>query len=157
MTIRDDDGGLETLPLRLMIVAAVVALSIVPAADSLESFRSREFVQRAERQLDMIVSAAEIIAMQGPGNVRTLSVDLRGGGAAGFSMLFLGDKNDGPNMSSAIIELRNGMRLIKSAASPAVWMRSPTFDALIVSSEMFDIRMSAVLDGGTLSVVAEEV
>lgn len=155
MTMIADCQGVETIPLRLMIVAVVVGLSVLPASEALDTFRNRDLVRRAALELDEMMAVAQVMAIQGPGNVRTLTFDLRGDGSLRFDRITIGDSDDGPNMSSAILRFTNGGVLSRSAHEPAVWLRSASGDALTVDSPVFELRLESVLEDRVLSVVAE--
>lgn len=155
MAIRDDCRAVESLPLRLMIVAVVVCLSVLPAAEALDTFRNRDLIRRAALELDEIMAVAQLMAIQGPGNVRTLAVDLRGDGSLRFDTLSIGDSEDGPNLSSAVLRFKNGAALSRAALEPPVWLRSASGSALTVDSPVFELRLESVLEGRVLSIVAE--
>ena len=155
MAISDDCRAMESLPLRLMIVAVVVGLSVLPAAEALDTFRNRDLVRRAALELDEIMAAAQVMAIQGPGNVRTLAVDLRGDGSLRFDTLSIGDSEHGPNLSSAVLRFTNGAALSRSALEPPVWLRSASGGALTVGSPVFELRLESVLEQRVLSIVAE--
>lgn len=153
--MRCDNAGLESLPLKLMVVAVVASLSIIPAAEALDGLRTREFFRKAELQLSRIVACAETLAVEGPGNIRTISLDFSGEGTVGFSRLTIGDAIDGANVSSIILELRNGAYLIKMADQPPAWMRSSSGGSLRISSPVLELRMSSLLSDQTVYVLVE--
>jgi len=155
MTMKDDCHAVESLPLRLMIFAIVVGLSVLPAAEALDTFRNRDLIRRAALELDEIMAAAQMMAIQGPGNVRTLAVDLRGDGSLRFDTLSIGDSEDGPNLSSAVLRFKNGAVLSRSALEPPVWLRSASGGAVTVDSPLFELRLESVLEGQVLSIIAE--
>ncbi len=155
MRPRGDCSAIEAIPLRLMIVAIVASLSIVPAADMLQSLKNREFVGRALIQLEDLVTAAEILAIEGPGGARTLALDFRGDGPMRFRGLHIGDGNGGPNMSAAVLELSNGAAIVRMADSPPVWLRSGVGESLEIMSPIFELRMCGTLEGHTFFVLVE--
>ncbi len=155
MPMRGDRDAVETIPLRLMIVAVVASLSILPAAEALDTLRNRDFVKRASLELDEIMSAAQIMSIQGPGSARTITVDLRGDGTLRFDHLHIGDSLGGPNMSSAVLRFENGASLVRSAEEPPVWIRSASGEALTVENPLFTLKLRSVFENHTLSVVAE--
>jgi len=155
MSLRCDNAGLESLPLKLMVVAVVASLSIIPAAEALDGMRAREFIRKAELQLATIVACVETLTVEGPGNVRTISLDFSGDGRVGFSHLTIGDAKDGANVSSIILELRNGALIIKMADQPPVWMCSSAGISLQISSPVLDLRMSSLLSNQTDYVLVE--
>lgn len=155
MSLKDDREGLESLPLKLMIVAIVATMSVVPASQALEGFRNRDFVARAQFELESVISAAQTLTMEGPGSVRTLHLDFRGDGSMAFGRLSIGDSRGGANMSSVVLRMIGGGVLARTATEPAVWMTSISLASLIVESPTCDLRLSARLDGMTPYVLAE--
>jgi hypothetical protein len=138
-----------------MVVAVVASLSIIPAAEALDGMRTREFIRKAELQLATIVACVETLTVEGPGNVRTISLDFSGDGRVGFSHLTIGDAKDGANVSSIILELRSGALIIKMADQPPVWMCSSAGISLQTSSPVLDLRMSSLLSDQTDYVLVE--
>jgi hypothetical protein len=157
MSLRDDGNALESLPLKLIIVAVVATMSVVPAGQALESFRNRDFAARAQTELETIVSAAQTLMIEGPGSVRTIHLDFSGDGSVAFSRLSIGDGRGGPNMSSAILHMSGGAILARTATEPAVWMMSSSRDSLAVDMPTCDLRLSTKLDGRTVFILAELV
>lgn len=155
MTLRRDCDAVETIPLRLMIVAVVASLSILPAAEALDTLRNKDFVRRASLELDEIVSAAQVMSIQGPGNTRTITVDLRGDGTLRFGKIHIGDVQGGPNMSSAVLRFGNGASLVRTADEPPVWIRSISGGPLVLDTPLFVLGLRSVFENHTLSVVAE--
>jgi hypothetical protein len=155
MSIRCDYAGLESLPLKLMVVAVVASLSIIPAAEALDGMRTREFIRKAELQLATVVACAETLTVEGPGSVRTISLDFSGEGTVGFSCLTIGDVEDGANVSSIILELRSGAFIIKMVDQPPAWMCSAAGRSLQISSPVLDLRMSAILSDQTEYILVE--
>jgi hypothetical protein len=157
MALRNDVHALESLPLKLMIVALVATMSVVPAGQALEAFRNRDFVARAQVQLESIIGVAQTLMIEGPGSVRTLELDFRGDGPMAFSRLSIGDAKGGANMSSAVLSMVGGGMLARTATDPGVWITSDSLGSLTVDSPKFDLRLSAMLNGRTLYVLAELV
>lgn len=157
MAFGNDRDALESLPLKLMIVALVASLSVIPAGQALESFRNRDFAARAQIELETIISAAQALMIDGPGSVRTLHIDFRGDGSLCFGWLSIGDLRGGPNMSSAVLHMSRGAILSRTATEPAVWITSPSRSSLTVDSPRCDLRLSAILEGRTAFVLVELV
>ena len=153
MSLANDCQGLESLPLKLMIVAIVAALSILPAAEALSTLKNRDFLQRAESQLDRIASAAESLAIAGPGNVRTISVDLSSEGPTKFSRLVVGDSPNSSNASALVLELSSGSRMIRTLENPPACLTSSEGGPLEISMPIFRVRMTVTAGQNWLIVV----
>ena len=157
MRIRSDCSALESIPLRLMIIAVVAALSVVPAAEALETLESKDFVRRAVLQLECVISTAQVLAIEGPGSVRTVLLDFGGGGSVRFDSISIGDREGGSNMSSAILTLSSGARIVRSASDPPVCMRSPEGHAVHLETPAAKLRFSCELLNATWYVLVEVV
>jgi len=144
-----DTRALEALPLRLLVIAIAAGLSVVPAAEALESLRDRSFLQRCEVQLDAIIGTCQMISMEGYGAVRTVSLDFRSEGRLRMASLMIGDSWAEPGMTSVVLELTSGGKMIRTASEPAVWITSADHEGLRIDSESFSLRLSV---GGSSSV-----
>ena len=152
-----DTAGLESIPLKLIIVAVVATMSVVPAAQALTGLENRDFGRRAEVQLDLIVTTAQVLTVQGPGNVRTISLDFSGEGSLQFERLCIGDPLGGPNSSSAKLVLNNGAVLTRVAQDPPCTFCSSSMACFVSSLDRIELRMAAVLDNRTTLVIVEAV
>ncbi|MGQ9587685.1 MAG: hypothetical protein ACUVT7_04800 [Thermoplasmata archaeon] len=155
MRLHENCSGLEAIPLRLMIIAVVASLSIVPAADMLQNLKNREFVRRAVLQLEDVITTAEVLAIEGPGGARTLALDFRGDGHLRFRALHIGDADGGPNMSAAVLRLSDGAAIIRMTDTPPVWLRSADGESLEITSPVLELRMCGTLEGQTFYVLVE--
>lgn len=156
MISRWDVRALESVPLKLIIVVVVATMSVLPAAQALAGLESREFVRRAEIQLDRVVTAVQVLTVQGPGNVRTLSFDFRSEGGLAFEELRIGDRMGGPNSSCAILRLSNGGVIARVASDPPCAACSTHMEAFVATQPLFDMRMTATL-GNEMTVILLEM
>lgn len=157
MSLRTDCSAMESIPLRLMIIAVVAALSIVPAAEALETLKTRDFVRRATLEVERVIAAAQIVGVEGPGSVRTVSLDFGGGGSARFKCLDIGDGAGGTNVSAAVLSLTTGARIFRSASDPPVCLRSAQGGVVHVSTPVVKLRLSCELADSTSFVLVELV
>jgi hypothetical protein len=155
MSLRHDRSGLESLPLKLMIVAVVASLSIIPASEALDSLRVRDFARRAELQLDLVIATAQVVGIEGPGSVRTLDLDLDGGTRMRFASLSIGDHRGGANMSSVVLRFVGGGLTVRSASNPPVWMTGLGGESLVIETPRFKLTLSCMLDNRTCSILLE--
>jgi hypothetical protein len=155
MKLRRDCSGLESIPLKLMIVATVASLSVVPASEALDGLRARDFIRRAELQLETIVLTAQTVGIEGPGSARTLNLDLSGGGSIRFASLTIGDHDGGPNMSSVVLRFTNGASTVRSASDPPVWMAGLDGEGLMVFTPSVKLAMSCVVENRTSYILLE--
>lgn len=155
MALRQDRRALEALPLRLLVIAVVAGLSVIPAAEALESLRDRTFLQRCELQLDTAIRTSQMIAMEGYGAVRTVQLDFRSDGKLRMASVTIGDGWGEPGMASIVLELSTGRRMIRTAMEPAVWITSETHQGLRVCSESFALRLTVAPHESVPIIVCE--
>ena len=156
MTFSSDREGLESLPLKLMIVAVVASLSIIPANDALNNLRNKDFVNRVELQLDSIISTAQLLSISGPGGARTVKLDFRNEGTLAFECIVIGGAKGG-NMSSVLLRFTNGAAMVKTCTDPPAWLRTDEGDGLLMDSPVFELAMSAEIDGRAEYILVETV
>jgi len=89
-----DKRALEGLPLKILISVLVIALSAQPLYDSLSYLGYTQDLSRAMDEAQEIRRAALSAFIAGPGNIRTVSVDL-GEGTSSFSIRLGGGDGDG--------------------------------------------------------------
>ena len=157
MRLKRDDSALESMPLRLMIVAVVVSMSVIPASEALETLRNGDFIRRAETQLDVIISTAEVLAIEGPGGTRTIELDFSSEGSLRFQSMVIGDYDDGPNASAVVLRLSNGGTIVRSADDPMVTMSSGGPAGLFIASSSCRLRLSCELADTCPRVLVELV
>lgn len=157
MRLSADARAIEALPMRLLVVAAVAAMSIVPAAQALQTLDDRDFLARAELVAGKVISAAQMLSVQGPGASKVLELDLSSDGGLRLSRMTVGDAPGGPCASAVVIELSSGARIVRLADDPTVAMTSDHGTGLEVSSDRPRLRMTAVAQGAWCSVVVEVV
>src|SRR4030042_740406 len=147
MRLRNDASALESLPLKLVIVAAGAGLSIIPAADALESMRKKDLVGGAQLQIEQIAHAVQVVAMEGPGSVRTLSLDFSSEGSVGFFRLTLGDSEGGAAMNCVALQLNTGAYLTSMVDDPPAWLGGYAGAGLDGFNPGFELRIENRLDG----------
>ncbi len=157
MRIREDDRALEALPLRLMIVAIVAAMSIVPATEALNTVRDREFLIRAELQLEEIIASAQRLSMQGPGSIDHIDLDFSSAGRMRLQSLNIGDSIGGAYECSVVLELVSGAQIVRTASSPPAMITSQGDESLEICSEICTIRMVGGVIDGRQCIIAEVI
>lgn len=153
MGLSADARAVEALPMRLLVVAVVAAMSVVPAAQALETLNDRDFLARAELAADKVVAAAQMLSMQGPGASKVLELDLSSDGGLRISVMTVGDALGGPRASAVVLELSSGARIVRSAEDPPVSMTTDQGSGLEVRSDRPLLWMEAVAQGDWCAVV----
>lgn len=157
MGFSKDHDALESLPLRLLIIALVAGMSVVPAAQALEALEDRDFLSRAGIVMDKVVHTAQMLSMQGPGASRTVELDLSSGGSLRAVRLVVGDSPEGPYANVLVLELSSGAKMVRMALDPPVRMSSQFGAGLEVGSERFSLRLETHMADGPCIVLVEVV
>jgi len=157
MSLAGDRRAVEEIPLRLMIVAVVVAMSVLPAAQALETLKTREFIARASQQLDEIARTAEVLSIEGPGSVRTLSLDFTSSGRVEIDSFQMGGSSEGPNSTAIVLRLSNGGILVRSMSGDSLPVSAKDSQGLQTSAARFDLRVSVQYERGVTWILAEVV
>lgn len=140
-----------------MIVAIVASMSVMPAAEALESLRNGDFLRRAEAQLEVVISTAEVLAIEGPGGARVIELDFGSEGSLGFRSMMVGDSDGGPNVSAVVLRLSNGGTIVRFADDPPVMMTSPGGCGLLIASCSCTLRLSCEMCDAFPRVLVESV
>ncbi len=155
MRLGRNDSALESIPLRLMIVAVVATMSVIPAARALGTLEDKQFMSRAAEQLERIIERAEGVAMMGPWNVATVELDFTSSGGLRLDRLVIGDAASGTNMSAVVLWLSSGGCIIRTCTEPPAWLRAQNGGALTVTGPSLVLRLSFQLESGIEYVLAE--
>jgi hypothetical protein len=149
--------AVETIPLRLMVVAVVAGLSVIPAADALQALKDRSFLDRCSIQMETIVATAQVVSLEGIGARRTVELDLRSEGDLRADVLRIGGCWMDPYMSSVVLELSSGRDIIRQAKEPFVWLASDSQGQFSTRSVLLRLCMTASEQDGQRLVVCEVV
>ena len=95
---------MEDAPLRLLVSAIVVGLTLPAIASALSDFEAQHVALQVERELDRIVRVAQSFYIAGGGGT-TVHVDLGGGIGSRLEYLDVGDAPGGPRAPSAVFKL----------------------------------------------------
>jgi hypothetical protein len=155
MRLGRDTRGVESLPLKLIIVAVVATMSVVPAADALNALRDKDFLRRAEAQLEELVWTAEVVSLEGPGSSRTVVLDFSSDGGIRFDRLTVGDHRDGPNQTAVRLVLSTGSSIVRITDMPPVPMSGPDGGAVVVQSTTATMTVRCAIEDGVQRVLVE--
>ncbi|HYS71517.1 MAG TPA: hypothetical protein VEM95_03750 [Thermoplasmata archaeon] len=108
------------LPLRLLIGAVVVGLTVPTILSGLNAYEVQQVSLQAARAVDAIVRAAQDFYLAG-GGAETIPVDLGGGVSVRVEYVSLGDGPDGPRATTATYKL-TGQQAVFLLTDPPVPM-----------------------------------
>ena len=88
-------GGLEGLPLKLAIVAVVMAISSPIIYGSLRAYEAAKLEGQMGSEASAIAEMSKLLYVGGPGNAQPLTVNLRGGVTSSAEYMLVGDVPNG--------------------------------------------------------------
>ena len=101
MPLSCDCRGIEGVPIKLLIVAIVLAITVPLIFSALRGFDRARVEQDLEAELEEFVSMVQVIYTSGPGNSVTIEFDIPGGAFTRVETVSFGDVPGG-SMSSVI-------------------------------------------------------
>jgi|SRR5437867_1466513 len=108
------------LPLRVLVSAVVVGLTVPAILSGLSAYEAGQISVRVEQGIDVIVRAAEDFYLAG-GGAQTIRVDLDGGATIHVEYVLLGDAAGGPRATTASYKL-TGQPVVFIRSNPPVPM-----------------------------------
>jgi len=138
-----DSRGIEGFPLQLLIMFIVVAMVVPMSWNYLEAYSVRQTQQTIDAQLSILEAAVRDVYSMGPGNIRVVDMELRGGLVSSLDYMYVGGTpNDvWSNLSSFRYRLGGGAEQYFMITDPNIAMVNIT--GLLELSEghwMIEIR-----------------
>ncbi len=150
-----DRNGIEGLPLRLMVVALLISLTLPVALGTLQGFQEQAQVRAGMRIARDIGSAATSAYMGGEGNVRIIKLDWPEGQQATALRLRLAGPV-GSLLSTRLDVIVNGEVSAQHFLSdPLVHLVSEDQERLEVDPFCDELRLSCVVKAGCMWVQVE--
>ncbi len=137
-----DTRAVEGLPLKLIITAIVLAITIPLMFGALKTYDKSKVEQEISAEIDRFISTVQLVYSSGPGNSAVLEFRAAKGTFTGLDYVKFGDE-PGSNYSSVIRYKISGMQEV-----PAV-IRSPNVPMMSTGNSTFEIM------GGDYSIIAE--
>lgn len=95
MVISRDEAGVEGIPLKLIIVMVIVAITVPVAWKGLESYDRSQTETNLVMEIDFLVAHIKQVYLSGMGNARDVDVDFSGGLVTSVERIEIGDSEDG--------------------------------------------------------------
>ena len=142
MRLSTDTRAVEGLPLKLIITAIVLAITIPLMFGALKTYDKSKVEQELNSEIDRFISAVQLIYSSGPGNSAVLEFRAAKGTFTGLDYIKFGDEPGG-DYSSVIRYRISGMQ-----ETPTV-IQSPNVPMMCSSNLTFEIMP------GTYEIIAE--
>ncbi len=125
---RIDSRGIEGFPLQLLIMFIVVAMVVPMSWNYLEVYSVQQTQQTIDTQLDYLEAAVRDVYSMGPGNVRVVEMELKGGLVSGLDYMYIGGTpNDvWSNLSSFRYRVHGGVEQYFMITNPNIAMVNMT-------------------------------
>ena len=152
--MRLDRRGIEGMPLKLLLTSLLISLTLPTVLGALQDYDRTLKVEELKVAVQKIRSAALSAYLAGPGNVRTVPIDLDIGGKVGQASITLGGR-PGTSDSTVIRYFLQGSEM------GSVFLLEPKVSIVPVGGELLKIdgsitslRLECVCDGGATYVSA---
>ena len=124
MRLRPGTDGLEGLPLKIAIVAVVMAISSPIIYGSLRAYEMGKLEGQMGSEASAIAELAKMLYLGGPGNAQQLTVNLRGGVTSSADYMLVGDTPDGTYESCILYRVKGMAEKTLLIESPNVPLRA---------------------------------
>jgi hypothetical protein len=95
MSILRDEAGVEGIPLKLIIVLVIVAITVPVAWKGLESYDRSQTETNLVMEIDFLAANIKQVYLNGMGNARDVEVDFSDGFVTSVERIEIGDSEDG--------------------------------------------------------------
>jgi hypothetical protein len=151
---RPDRRALEGLPLKLMIISLLLSIAFPLVLGSLAQYESTVAGAEVRSQAERIKAAASSAYISGPGNVRTVRVELPQSDVAGRACLELGGAYNDPG-SMRITCVVDGIVNEVLLDEPSFRIVTPNGSRITVGPPVVTVVLECAEIGGRIVVVAE--
>lgn len=153
---RWDRRGLEGLPLKLMIVALLIALSAPAVLGSVEGFERSATRAALQAEASSLVAIAQEAFQAGEGNRRTATIEVPGNGNDRLALAIGGDGEKTESLSVRCLQEDQIVSTIM-LDHPMVRLHAPGDVPLVLGPGKHDLLLSCVMSKGNLFVDVEVV
>jgi hypothetical protein len=95
VVISRDEAGVEGIPLKLIIVLVIVAITVPFAWKGLESYDRSQTETNLVMEIDFLAANIKQVYLNGMGNARDVDVDFSSGFVTSVERIEIGDSEDG--------------------------------------------------------------
>lgn len=137
--------GIEGVPLKLMIVAIILAITVPLIFSSLRAYDFSRVEQELIAELDEFVATVRMIYTSGPGNSALIMFDVPEGSFAKVECVRMGDALGGTMSSVVGHQLRGRQEVLRLIENPNVPLTSSDNDTLELLMGHHEIRAECEL------------
>jgi hypothetical protein len=148
--VRLDQRGIEGMPLKLLLTSLLISLTLPCVLGALQGYERSTLVVELKLVVQKIRSAAISAYLAGPGNVRTVSIDLDGVG----SCITLGGRPGSDNSTVIRYYLQGSEMGSAFLLEPEVSIVSERGDQLRIEGPRAELRLECVAEGEATYVAA---
>ncbi|MDD1769502.1 MAG: hypothetical protein LUO79_00280 [Methanomassiliicoccales archaeon] len=151
--MRLDRRGIEGMPLKLLLTSLLISLTLPTVLGSLQGYDRATKVEELKVAVQKIRSAALSAYLAGPGNVRTVPIDLDLGGKSQASITLGG--RPGTSNSTVIRYFLQGSEMGSVfLLEPKVSIVPEDGESLKIDGSITNLRLECVYNGGATYVSA---
>lgn len=129
-----DPRGVEGFPLKLMITAVVLAITVPMMFGALRTYDRARVEQDLQAEIDEFVSTAQLVYLSGPGNSAVVEFGAPKGAFTALDYVRFGDAPGGQMASVIRYKIGGSTETLTVIQSPNVPMMSPANETLEIMS-----------------------
>jgi len=148
---RRNDRGVEGLPLRLIIVMVILAITIPATLGSFRAYDRNRVETSLLSEIDVVTSAVKTVYTSGPGNSATIKFNPASGSMTGVESIIFGDVPGGDMVSAIRYKIQGRAERIVPVVSPNVPMSGANGAPLRLTSGNYIIKAECINSGTDLN------
>jgi hypothetical protein len=151
MGLPRDEGGIEGLPLQLLIVAIVAGITAPIVYAGLGAYDHGQVASRVEGEVLRLTRAAQQYAVAG-GGAETLTLDFRGGLFVSVEYVWIGDRPGGSFANVVRYRISGEGERVVLVERPTVSLAGPDNRTLALGAGTYEIHLEVLHDSVVVSV-----
>ena len=151
MGLPRDEGGIEGLPLQLLIVAIVAGITAPLVYAGLDAYDRGEVARRVEGEVLRLTRAAQQYAVAGGGG-ETFVLDFHNGLFVSVLYVWIGDGAGGPFANVVRYRIAGEGERAVLVERPAVSMAGPDVKTLALAAGRYELHLEVLGDSVVVSV-----
>src|SRR3989449_10815561 len=151
MGVHADAGGIEGLPLQLLIVVIVAGITAPVVYAGLDAYDRGQVDTRVQGEVLRLTRAAQQYAIAG-GGAETLTLDFRGGLFVSVTYVWIGDRPGGSFANVVRYRISGEGERVVLVERPAVSLAGPDNRTLALGPGTYEIHLEVLHDSVVVSV-----
>jgi hypothetical protein len=123
MTLNSDSSAVEGLPLKLIITALVLSITIPASVNALQAYDRMQAQENVRNEVEHLIISARQVYLGGAGSQRVIEFNPDGGMFYHLDWVSIGDAVGGQNESAIFYRFEDGSTKVILISNPRVALR----------------------------------